>query len=144
MRVLLFSRKFGKEAALSAGLRVSRGDAVLLMIRRATIPPALPGVLEKWREVMRWSSVSAAREKRCSNGGKRLYTGALDRSSIVIRRMPSTLVCSPNVSMRNAMPERSAHERHVCLGWVPTLKIPLPPPRGRGTIKSADPLFKLG
>jgi dolichol-phosphate mannosyltransferase len=46
-----FSRNFGKEAALSAGLEVARGQAVLLMDSDLQHPPSLiPQLIQRWRE----------------------------------------------------------------------------------------------
>jgi dolichol-phosphate mannosyltransferase len=46
-----FSRNFGKEAALSAGLEQARGEAVLLMDSDLQHPPSLiPELIERWRE----------------------------------------------------------------------------------------------
>ncbi len=50
VRYLRFSRNFGKEAALSAGIEISRGDAVILMDSDGQHPPALiKQMLEQWR-----------------------------------------------------------------------------------------------
>jgi len=50
VRYLRFSRNFGKEAALSAGLDASRGDAVILMDSDGQHPPSLlKAMLERWR-----------------------------------------------------------------------------------------------
>jgi glycosyltransferase involved in cell wall biosynthesis len=49
--VLRFSRNFGKEQALSAGLDVARGDAVVLIDADLQHPPeAIPQMLRVWRE----------------------------------------------------------------------------------------------
>jgi len=46
-----FSRNFGKEAALLAGLKAAKGDAVITMDADLQHPPTLiPELLEKWRE----------------------------------------------------------------------------------------------
>lgn len=46
-----FSRNFGKEAALIAGLEVARGRAVLLMDADLQHPPSvIPLMLERWRQ----------------------------------------------------------------------------------------------
>jgi len=51
LRGLHFSRNFGKEAALLAGLEAAKGDAVITMDADLQHPPALiPQMLEKWRE----------------------------------------------------------------------------------------------
>jgi glycosyltransferase involved in cell wall biosynthesis len=49
VRVLELSRNFGKEAALTAGLDASRGDAVVAMDADLQDPPALIGrLIEEW------------------------------------------------------------------------------------------------
>jgi len=49
VRVLELSRNFGKEAALTAGLDASRGDAVIAMDADLQDPPALIGqLIEEW------------------------------------------------------------------------------------------------
>jgi glycosyltransferase involved in cell wall biosynthesis len=46
-----FSRNFGKEAAIAAGFRYARGDAVILMDADLQHPPsAIPSFIESWRE----------------------------------------------------------------------------------------------
>jgi glycosyltransferase involved in cell wall biosynthesis len=51
VRGVRFARNFGKEAALSAGLLLSRGAAVVLMDSDLQHPPEIiPAFIEKWRE----------------------------------------------------------------------------------------------
>ena len=51
MRVLQLSRNFGKEAALSAGLKVAQGDVVLSMDADSQHPPELlPEMFSRWRD----------------------------------------------------------------------------------------------
>jgi glycosyltransferase involved in cell wall biosynthesis len=51
LHYIRLSRNFGKEAALSAGLKMAAGDAVILMDADGQHPPALiPTFLERWRE----------------------------------------------------------------------------------------------
>lgn len=46
-----FSRNFGKEAALSAGMTFSRGDCIIFMDSDLQHPPDLiPNMLEKWKQ----------------------------------------------------------------------------------------------
>ena len=46
-----FSRNFGKEAALSAGMTFSRGDCIIFMDADLQHPPDLiPNMLEKWKQ----------------------------------------------------------------------------------------------
>src|SRR6476661_1706229 len=50
VRAISFSRNFGKEAALTAGLEHARGDAVVPMDVDLQDPPeVLPEMIEKWR-----------------------------------------------------------------------------------------------
>lgn len=50
IKPVAFSRNFGKEAAIEAGLELSRGDAVLLIDADLQHPPSLiPEMVEKWR-----------------------------------------------------------------------------------------------
>ena len=50
IRYLQLSRNFGKEAALSAGLEVAQGDAVICLDADLQHPPALiPEMLARWR-----------------------------------------------------------------------------------------------
>ncbi len=50
VRAIGFSRNFGKEAALSAGLEASRGQAVIIMDGDLEHPPALiPAMVSAWR-----------------------------------------------------------------------------------------------
>jgi dolichol-phosphate mannosyltransferase len=51
VRFLSFSRNFGHQAALTAGLEHARGDAVIMMDSDLQHPPALiPKLLDKWKE----------------------------------------------------------------------------------------------
>jgi polyisoprenyl-phosphate glycosyltransferase len=53
LRYLRFSRNFGKEAAISAGLEHACGDAVILMDSDGQHPPSmLPLFIERWRQGM--------------------------------------------------------------------------------------------
>ena len=51
IKVLSFSRNFGKEQALAAGLKYANGDAVLMMDADGQQPPELiPEFIKKWEE----------------------------------------------------------------------------------------------
>jgi dolichol-phosphate mannosyltransferase len=51
VKALSFSRNFGHQAALSAGLQYASGDAVITMDGDLQHPPSLiPTLIEKWRE----------------------------------------------------------------------------------------------
>lgn len=51
IRALRFSRNFGKEAAIAAGLDVANGDAVVVMDADLQHPPSLlPEMIRKWKD----------------------------------------------------------------------------------------------
>ena len=51
IKIINLSRNFGKEAAMSAGLKHAKGDAVIVMDVDLQEPPELiPQMIEKWRE----------------------------------------------------------------------------------------------
>jgi dolichol-phosphate mannosyltransferase len=71
VRAVHLTRNFGHQAAVSAGLALARGDAVVLMDCDLQDPPeVLPQLIEKWREG--FSVVYAVRRKRKEWFGKRL------------------------------------------------------------------------
>lgn len=51
IKIIKFSRNFGHQAAISAGIKYAKGDAVIVMDGDLQDPPEeLPRFLEKWRE----------------------------------------------------------------------------------------------
>ena len=86
-RYIRFSRNFGKEAALSAGLEASRGDVVICLDSDMQHPPSLiPEMLERWRAGA--DTVFAVRanrddESRIKRMGSRLLYFILDRGNRV-------------------------------------------------------------
>jgi dolichol-phosphate mannosyltransferase len=81
---VLLSRRFGKEAALAAGLEVARGRAVILMDADLQHPPSLlPMLLQRWEEG--YEVVEAVRRTRGDEGAAhramaRLFYGLIGRS----------------------------------------------------------------
>ena len=70
VRLLSFSRNFGHQAALSAGLDHARGQAVVLMDADLQDPPeVLPRLVEQWEQG--YQLVYAVREKRDEGLAKR-------------------------------------------------------------------------
>jgi len=70
-KVVKLSRNFGHQAAISAGLRRAKGEAVVIMDGDLQDPPEeLPRFLEKWREG--YQVVYAIRTKRKESFFKRL------------------------------------------------------------------------
>ena len=79
VRGLSFSRNFGKEAAILAGLRHSRGRAVVVIDADLQHPPELiPDMLAQWRAGAQ--IVHAVKRDRTTDGlGKRLSAWAANR-----------------------------------------------------------------
>ena len=75
LRYIRFSRNFGKEAALSAGLKAAAGDAVILMDSDGQHPPSLiPVFLEKWQQG--FEVVAGVQKSREESWPKRLFKRA--------------------------------------------------------------------
>jgi glycosyltransferase involved in cell wall biosynthesis len=75
LRYVRLSRNFGKEAALSAGLKAAGGDAVILMDADGQHPPSLiPVLLDRWRQG--FEVVAAVQVTRQETLPKRLFKRA--------------------------------------------------------------------
>jgi len=73
VRIVDLSRNYGKEAALTAGIDLARGDAVIPIDADLQDPPELiPRLLEKWREG--YEVVLARRGDRSTDGWLKAFT----------------------------------------------------------------------
>lgn len=73
IRVVAFSRNFGKEAAMTAGLDYAKGDAVIVMDVDLQDPPELINAfIDKWREG--FDVVYGSREDRTSDAYAKRFT----------------------------------------------------------------------
>ncbi len=73
VRIVDLSRNYGKEAALTAGIDLARGDAVIPIDADLQDPPELiPRLLEKWREG--YEVVLARRGDRSTDGWFKAFT----------------------------------------------------------------------
>jgi len=73
VRFFSFSRNFGHQAAITAGLENARGDAVVTLDCDLQHPPALiPALLQKWREG--YDVVATVREENRTVGAWKRFT----------------------------------------------------------------------
>jgi glycosyltransferase involved in cell wall biosynthesis len=87
VKVLHFSRNFGHQAAVHAGLEHARGDAVIIMDSDLQDDPAsLPRFIEKWREG--YEVVYAIRTERKEGALKRFLFYAFYRALNAITESP--------------------------------------------------------
>lgn len=76
LKIIEFSRNFGKEAALAAGLDVCKGDIAITMDADLQHPPHLiPEMIKKWSEG--YDTVSAVRAERKTDGMLKQSTASL-------------------------------------------------------------------
>ncbi len=123
-RAIHLSRNFGHQAAVSAGLRYSRGRAVVIMDADLQDPPELvPQLIARWREG--FEVVYARRSSREREGvAKRLLAWTYYR---LLRRLVGLdlpadtgdfcLMDRQVVDLLNAMPERNRYLRGL-RAWV--------------------------
>jgi dolichol-phosphate mannosyltransferase len=117
VRVVHLARNFGHQAAVSAGLTVARGAAVVLMDADLQDPPEiLPEFLGKWREG--FQVVFAVRRKRKENAVKRLaywtfyrLLNAISEISIPLDSGDFCLLDRSAVDLLNSLPERQRFVR---------------------------------
>lgn len=122
-KVIHFSRNFGHQPALQAGLDAARGEAVVLMDADLQDPPELIAALvEKWREG--FDVVYAVRRKRKEAVWKRLAYATFYRTLRIIADvdMPAeagdfSLMDRRVVDALAAMPERNRFLRSL-RSWV--------------------------
>ena len=123
-RVIHLSRNFGQQAALAAGLRYSRGQAVVVMDADLQDPPELvPQLIARWREG--YQVVYARRTGRELEGpAKRLLAWGYYRilNRLVGLDLPTDtgdfcLMDRQVVDLLNAMPERNRYIRGL-RAWV--------------------------
>ena len=143
-RVIHLSRNFGHQAAVAAGLRFSRGQAVVVLDADLQDPPELvPEMIARWREG--YDVIYARRTGREREGpAKRLLAWGYYR---ILRRLvgldlPSDtgdfcLMDRQVVDLLNAMPERNRYMRglRAWVGFRQTAIGFVRPGRHAGTVK---------
>jgi dolichol-phosphate mannosyltransferase len=143
-RAVHLSRNFGHQAAVAAGLRFSRGRAVVVMDADLQDPPELvPQLIARWREG--FEVVYARRSGREREGvAKRLLAWGYYR---ILRRLVGLelpadtgdfcLMDRQVVDLLNAMPERNRYIRglRAWVGFRQTAVEFVRPPRHAGEVK---------
>jgi polyisoprenyl-phosphate glycosyltransferase len=143
-RAIHFSRNFGHQAAVTAGLRYARGRAIVVMDADLQDPPELLGqMLARWREG--YHVVYAQRVKRHQETWfKRAMAFAYYR---LLQRLTDVEIPSDTgdfclmdrkvVDLLNSMPERNRYIRGL-RAWIGFRQIAIPferPPRFAGEVK---------
>jgi polyisoprenyl-phosphate glycosyltransferase len=123
LRYIRFSRNFGKEAALSAGLAVATGDAVIIMDADGQHPPEMiPEFVKHWHDGK--EIVYAQRLKRADPGwmiiAKHVFYRIMKAGSTVA--IPEDggdfrLLDRKVIDILNALPERNRFMKGL-YGWV--------------------------
>jgi glycosyltransferase involved in cell wall biosynthesis len=130
VRAVIFSRNFGHQAALSAGLMLARGHAVITLDGDLQHPPELiPSFVARWREGAR--IVQAVRHAAARRAGKAFTSRAfyawinrLTEIPIEPNAADYRLLDRRVVDYLNAMPERARFLRGQ-LAWLgfPTVRL---------------------
>jgi polyisoprenyl-phosphate glycosyltransferase len=140
-RVLQFSRNFGKEAALTAGLQAAAGEAVVMMDADLQHPPALiQGMIDRWRQGA--DIVYAVRANRKDESwlkrlGARLFYTLLNRSArfdVPADAGDFRLLDRSAVEALMALPERNRFMKGL-YAWIGFESVALPyvpKPRAHG------------
>ncbi len=124
VRYLSFSRNFGQQAALTAGLEVADGDAVVTMDSDLQHPPALiPRLLEEWRQGHDVVLTIRAEDKRLAVGkrltSKLFYSimGRLSETDVRPARSAYRLLSRKVVAVLARMRERQRFLRGL-VQWL--------------------------
>jgi polyisoprenyl-phosphate glycosyltransferase len=124
VRPICLARNFGHQAAISAGIDLARGDAVIIMDADLQDPPeVVPDLVRRWQEG--FEVVYAVREERHGDTWfKRVTAGAFYR---LLRRFADTdvpvdagdfrLVDRRAVEAFRALPERNRYVRGM-FSWI--------------------------
>jgi len=124
IRVYSLSRNFGHQVALSAGLDVARGDAVILMDSDLQHPPELiPELIRQWRQgvdivaTIRTSTEGESFFKATTSRGFYTILNALSSTKVTAGAADFCLLSRRVVQVLNSMPERHRFLRGL-VSWV--------------------------
>jgi dolichol-phosphate mannosyltransferase len=140
VRFLSFNRNFGHQIALTAGLEVAQGDAVICMDSDLQHPPALiPKLLEHWRAgkevviTIRDDSQSPSRVERCLSRWFYRVLGCLSDTEIRPAAADFRLMSRPALDALLRMRERDRFLRGM-VQWLgfPSVEVHYVPARRGG------------
>lgn len=124
VKVLSFSRNFGHQAAVSAGMAEATGDAIVIIDADLQDPPeVIPGMIEKWQQG--YDVVYGKRSKREGESAFKLFTakayyrmlGKLSDGAIPMDTGDFRLIDKKVANTINAMPEHNRFLRGMG-AWV--------------------------
>lgn len=150
LRAARLSRNFGKELALSAGLEMARGDAVIVMDGDGQHPPELiPDMIRLWREtgvdIVEATKTNRGKESVLSKAGAFLFYRVWNRLSGFELRGASDykLLSRTAVDAYLSMRERDVFFRGMT-AWIGFRRAQLPfDVAGRAGGRSGWPLLRL-
>lgn len=142
LHVVRFARNFGKEAALTCGLKMAKGDVAVMMDSDGQHPPeVIPQMVAKWKNGAK--AVCAIRDSRDTDGPLRR---ALSQSFYTLFRHITDLDMPPGagdfrlldrkvIDAVCALPERTRFMKGLMtwVGFAPAFVTFTPPPRASGT-----------
>ena len=150
VRVLRFARNFGQQIAVSAGIEVARGDAVVLMDADLQDPPEVVAqMIDRWREgfdVVYGTRASRRADSLMKRATARLFYSTINRLSevpIPADTVDFRLMSRSVVDVLRQMPERHRVIRGM-VSWVGFRQTSIPydrPERFAGVTKY--PLRKM-
>ncbi len=121
LRVVTFTRNFGKDAALQAGIDVARGDAAVLLDADGQHPPALiPSMLDLWdegHEVVTARKRSRGRESLGYRLAATLFHHSLGAGHEGMASSDYTLLARPALDALRGLPERTRYFRGL-VHWI--------------------------
>jgi polyisoprenyl-phosphate glycosyltransferase len=140
-RILQFSRNFGKEAALTAGLEAAAGEVVVMMDADLQHPPALiVGMIEQWRngaDIVYAVRADRKDESLLKRLGARLFYALLNRSgrfNVPADAGDFRLLDRAAVQALLALPERNRFMKglYAWIGFDAVALHYIPKPRAHG------------
>lgn len=152
--VVVLSRNFGHQAALSAGMDLARGAAVVTLDADLQHPPEMiPALIEEWRRgakvvaTVREATEDAGVLKKASSGLYYRLLNLLSDTAIEPYAADFRLLDRQALTMLKSMPERQRFLRGM-IGWLglPEARLPFSAaPRAAGASKYTLPrMMRLG